>query len=329
MKPKISIHFVDFWDKFQRDSNFLLKAIKEIYEVELDDSHPEIVFFSHFGNDHKKYKKSVLFFFSGEPLDVDFSNCDYALSWRFLKQSNHYRLPLFQMYYQDVGGWKQKYEQTKNTDQLRSIWSEKKALCCMVVSNPKCEVRNEVFHELSKFIPVDSGGRFLNNIGGPVKNKADFIRDYKFVLSFENSNHPGYTTEKIFEPILEGCIPIYWGNPHIGRDVNEKRILNFKNFKNVEDLANTILEIDSNESKALEILDQNIFSDDSFDFDLTKDPQFLNYLSGSLEKGLKRSYIHRKLLRVARTPRQRIPQKVKISLSRLKSSTGFNKPFLI
>ena len=38
-------------------------------------------------------------------------------------------------------------------------------------------------------------------------------------IAFENSSFPGYTTEKIFEPMLEGSIPIYWGNPRVDEDV--------------------------------------------------------------------------------------------------------------
>ena len=49
-----------------------------------------------------------------------------------------------------------------------------------------------------------------------VSNKMDFIKDYKFVISFENSSNPGYTTEKLIEPMLVNSIPIYWGNTEVG-----------------------------------------------------------------------------------------------------------------
>lgn len=318
MKPKLRIHFVDFWDKFQNESNFLLKSVQVIYEVELDDQNPQIVFFSHFGNEHKKFEKSVLFFFSGEPLNIDFSKCDYALSWRFLKRRNHYRLPLFKMYFQDVVRWKLQYKKNGNSEKLLSDWYNKKGLCCMVVSNPNCEIRNKVYLELSKYIPIDSGGKHLNNVGGPVENKAQFIRDYKFVLAFENSSHPGYTTEKIFEPILEGCIPIYWGNILIDRDVNKDRFLNYKDFMNCGDLAAEILDIDANRNKAFEILNSSVFSNNSNHINITDDLEYLSFLSDALKKGLKRSYEYRKLLRLLRTPTKRINQKIKMSLIGLK-----------
>ena len=40
------------------------------------------------------------------------------------------------------------------------------------------------------------------------------------------ARYPGYTTEKIAEPWLEGCIPIYWGDPEITRDINPDCFIN-------------------------------------------------------------------------------------------------------
>ena len=73
---------------------------------------------------------------------------------------------------------------------------------------------------------------YLNNVGGPVKNKIDFIMDHKFTIAFENSSYPGYTTEKIFEPMLVNSIPLYWGNPLVDRDFNTKSFLNFHDYGN-------------------------------------------------------------------------------------------------
>ena len=54
----------------------------------------------------------------------------------------------------------------------------------------------------------------------------DFIKDYKFVISFENSSYPGYTTQKLIEPMLVNSSPIYWGNKSVGKDFNTKSFIN-------------------------------------------------------------------------------------------------------
>jgi len=43
-------------------------------------------------------------------------------------------------------------------------------------------------------------------------NKLSYLKQFKFNLCPENSNSMGYVTEKIFDAITSGCIPIYWGS---------------------------------------------------------------------------------------------------------------------
>ncbi len=43
-------------------------------------------------------------------------------------------------------------------------------------------------------------------------DKIAYLRQFKFNLCPENSNNKGYVTEKIFEAIKAGCVPVYWGN---------------------------------------------------------------------------------------------------------------------
>jgi hypothetical protein len=111
---------------------------------------------------------------------------------------------------------------------------------------------------------VDSAGRYQNNIGydleeGTLK-KLKFIKDYKFVISFENASYPGYTTEKILEPLLANCIPIYWGDPLINNDFNIDRFINYSSFSNEEEVIDHILELDKNNSLAVEVLKRKVFT---------------------------------------------------------------------
>lgn len=172
----------------------------------------------------------------------------------------------------------------------------------MVVSNLKCSLRNSAFKELSTYIKVDSGGKFLNNVGGPVENKMDFIRNYKFVLPFENSSHAGYTTEKVFEPILEGCIPIYWENELISKDLNVKRILNYNNYKTSQALVSEMKEIVTNNEKETNILSQPVFLESSSAYDLTEDENLIAFLKTSIEKCKNQNPITRKINRIRTSP---------------------------
>lgn len=47
---------------------------------------------------------------------------------------------------------------------------------------------------------------------GPVADKDALLRNAKFAVCYENAaDIPGYITEKIFDCLRTGCVPIYWG----------------------------------------------------------------------------------------------------------------------
>ena len=43
-------------------------------------------------------------------------------------------------------------------------------------------------------------------------DKIAYLRQFRFNLCPENTNNLGYVTEKVFQAIQAGCIPVYWGN---------------------------------------------------------------------------------------------------------------------
>lgn len=68
---------------------------------------------------------------------------------------------------------------------------------------------------LSSIATIDCAGRFRNNTDALKRDFADnklrYLSGYRFNICPENSLGSGYTTEKVFEAIAAGCIPIYWG----------------------------------------------------------------------------------------------------------------------
>ena len=43
-------------------------------------------------------------------------------------------------------------------------------------------------------------------------DKNAYLRQFRFNLCPENTNDLGYVTEKVFQAIQAGCVPVYWGN---------------------------------------------------------------------------------------------------------------------
>jgi hypothetical protein len=126
-------------------------------------------------------------------------------------------------------------------------------------------VRNEFFHKLCRYKKVDSGGGALNNMGYRVPPgwaaKLEWLRPYKFNIAFENTSLPGWTTEKIADAMQTRALPIYWGDPGVGREFNPRSFLNYHDFPSEEALIEKIIELDRDDAKYLEYLRQPYFHD--------------------------------------------------------------------
>lgn len=61
---------------------------------------------------------------------------------------------------------------------------------------------------------MHSLGRCDNNTPWPPGNpsKIDVMRNYKFCVAMENSVRHDYITEKLWDGLAAGCIPIYLGS---------------------------------------------------------------------------------------------------------------------
>ena len=255
MNKTIRIYFVDFWKGFDPGDNFFINRLKLHYNVVLDVDQPELLFYSYNGIQHFKYDKSITIYFSGENDVPDFNLCDYAISFHPIQfEDRHLRLPLFVLY-------------TCFTDLDKSNISSSAELlhrkfCAFVVSNSKGadSKREDLFHKLSKYKKVDSGGRYLNNTGSPVTDKLEFISGYKFVIAFENSAASGYTTEKLIEPLAVNSVPIYWGNPNVNQDFNSKSFVNAADFKSLDELVQEIIRLDNDNAAYLNMVQEPPFT---------------------------------------------------------------------
>jgi alpha(1,3/1,4) fucosyltransferase len=253
----LKIKFVDFWFGFKPDNNYFFNLLSLKYQIELCDE-PQILIYSCYGTDHIKYDCTRIFY-TAENLRPDFLGCDFAISFDYNTNPRHYRLPLYALYI-DKPGLTEKLIEKKTRERALEIWRSKKKFCCMVVSNGQSVTRLNFFKQLSKYKNVDSGGKILNNVGGPVADKIDFIKDYRFVISFENASSPGYTTEKITESFLADCIPLYWGNPLVEQEFNPDSFLNFKYIKSEAEMIRQVIAIDNSEEHAIKMLAEPKFT---------------------------------------------------------------------
>lgn len=159
----------------------------------------------------------------------------------------------------------------------------------MVVSNPKGLLRNQFYAALNVRKSVDSGGKYLNNVGGPVPDKLEFLSKYRFSFAFENSSYPGYTTEKILESKRAGTVPIYWGNPLVNEDFNSDSFINVHNFSSITSAVDHILEVESDPVLYDKLRKASLLKNYDYTPYSNRD-LLLDWLENAIKGGIKRSY---------------------------------------
>jgi len=287
---EIRVDFRYFSRDFCRNNNIFTKLLQKMYKVNITTKNPDFVFFSNFdGTNDKKMPlvegNFVKIFYTGENCRPKFDKCDYAFTFDYdeeLKNPHHLRLPLYKFY----GAGNNLIKPKQSNKSLEKIKNDKTKFCNYVYSKNAIE-RVEFFKKFSKYKHVDAPGKSMNNslpiapnafiglinsieskltknnklgsllsrhIGDYQVTKLKYLKPYKFTIAFENSSYPGYTTEKIYHPMLVNSIPIYWGNSKISRDFNTKSFINYHDYNDINKVIDKVIEIDTNENKYFKML---------------------------------------------------------------------------
>ena len=246
MKKKIKLGFADKWGGFVPEEDFYYKLLARHYDIELSDT-PDYLICSQNGHSHIKYD-CVKIVDIGENIVLDFNEFDYAVGFDHLEFGDRYlRVPLYVFFaeYPKLA--------ERATPPPDDVLLNRK-FCSFVVTNGGYgdPMRTKFFHALSKYKRVDSGGRYLNNIGGNVKDKMAFCSQYKFNIAFENSSSPGYTTEKVMQPLSCFSVPIYWGNPLIAEDFSPASLVCVKDEADFDRAIEEIIRLDTDDAAYLE-----------------------------------------------------------------------------
>ena len=122
----------------------------------------------------------------------------------------------------------------------------------------------EFIKELEKYKTIDMGGKYKNNIGGPIKNKIEFLSSYKFSIAMENSTGDGYISEKIVDSFLAGTIPIYYGDYMVDEYINPKSYILIKGKKDLKKKIDYIIKIDKDKKLYKRIMKEKVVINDNF-----------------------------------------------------------------
>jgi hypothetical protein len=143
------------------------------------------------------------------------------------------------------------YLVSETLDQLRRepcIKNAEAPVACLISNGRDHNGRRKYIRELMRHIPVDSFGKVLKNKKLPDdigrKTKLDAIAHYKFTLAFENSTTEDYVTEKFYDPLVAGSVPIYLGAPNVNQFApGDDCFINASDFGGPSELAEYLMEL--------------------------------------------------------------------------------------
>ncbi|WP_187864088.1 glycosyltransferase family 10 domain-containing protein [Helicobacter pylori] len=263
---------------------FILKQRYKIILHQNPNEPSDLVFGNPLGQARKilSYQNTKRVFYTGENEAPNFNLFDYAIGFDELNFNDRYlRMPLYYAYLHykaeivndTTSPYKLKanslYALKKPTHHFKEnhpnlcavVNNEsdplKRGFASFVASNANAPVRNAFYEALNSIEPVASGGSVKNTLGYNVKNKNEFLSQYKFNLCFENSQGYGYVTEKILDAYFSHTIPIYWGSPSVAKDFNPKSFVNVHDFNNFDEAIDYIKYLHAHQNAYLDMLYEN------------------------------------------------------------------------
>ena len=195
----------------------------------LDSSDKRIALCSVFGEREvlDKVDADVRVFFSGENLHHPHraQYADYMLSGKHpfdlglgfdVFENDHYlRFPLWLTYMFEPDATVD--DINNRCEQLRHpVVAGKNKFCALVARGDRNGVRTALHQAVSRLGSIDCPSALFHNDDCLIEkyqdDKITYLRQYVFNICPENTASYGYTTEKLFQSIAAGCIPVYWGN---------------------------------------------------------------------------------------------------------------------
>lgn len=237
--------------------------LKERYNViYVNDSNYDLVIDSPHGNEIITNQKAVKFYYTEEAIRPAVDSYDLSIGFDHIDDPRYIRIP-----YAYMGHFVHSFQPTqlKVNDTREGKCNAKKAnFACFLVGNgvrgEGATLRAQLFHKMSLYKKVLSGGPFLNNIGKPVafdKTKQWFSQ-CKFVIAYENQSYDGYITEKPYQAYLSGAIPIYYAHINVFEDINKKAVIYAGDFANDDELVEYIKKIDQDDDLYCSIWNQKL-----------------------------------------------------------------------
>ena len=256
----VKIYYVDLHPRF---INLIKSDLKGKINIQIDKENPDYLLYATHGCHcmNIKYKNAIKLAFFTENQIPDLHFTDYAVGFSHISYLDRFFIYPYFIYHMIMNKVNKETIIKAREKVLKS--PNRTKFCGAVITNPSGS-RIMFINLLNKYKKIDMGGRYRNNVGGPVRRKRNFLSSYKFSICMENSEGDGYITEKIIDGFLAGTIPIYYGDYTFDEYINPKSFILIRNRNDVYKKINYIKKIDNDDELYKKILKEPIFMKDVF-----------------------------------------------------------------
>ena len=265
---EIKLKFVGFYKEFEPKDSILWRTLEKYYDVKIDDNPDYIICGCYDYEINFTNYPQVRVFASFENFTPDFNIVDYAISSypiSFCDRSLY--MPSF-MYH----GLEKRVDYFEMPRHFDDDFLKTKTRFANFIASHESEygIRGDFMKKLSEYKRVDSIGSYLNNVAdGEVvdfknSSKIDFQRSCKFSLCFESTSNLGFCTEKLTDAFYAETIPVYYGDPEVGKIFNTKAFINCHDYKDFDEVIEKIKELDNDDDAYLAMMNEPIFNDRHF-----------------------------------------------------------------
>jgi len=233
----IKVHFTGFWSGFHERTNpvhegFFLTLFEEVYgcAVQTGSFEESTILIENTQVEHSRRTEKQwrhTYVYSGESyLRGDASSYTCVLYGQ-RNHDNYVNVPLYLPYI--ICSHNQSFIELNMAQSITTVPPKQ---VVTVISNSSGTYRNQFCELLEQNgISVTYAGHYKNTIGGALQASyntpefQEYIKQFKFIISMENSEEDTYITEKITHGLFAQTIPVYWGSKQVTNYFNPDRFI--------------------------------------------------------------------------------------------------------
>jgi len=257
-----NIRFYNLWDEDFKEVWFY-RFLKSRHLLE--GSSKRIAFYSVFGSKEiiNYDDNDIRCFFSAENVHA-FNSKDYAhlylndpqvglsMAFDFFEDEKYLRLPTWVLRFFSPEASYDGIVRRCNELSRPYDGKNREKFVSLIASWDPTGLRQDVFNQLSRIGEVDCPGKWNHNDDSLKQcfsdDKKSYLSTYRYNICPENSNAYGYVTEKLFDAVDAGCVPIYWGSYNRPEQdiLNQEAILFWNDKGSNEAVIRSIEEMERN-----------------------------------------------------------------------------------